>query len=111
MPGSTDRILKVNRLFRLAAKNRASALHLHVGLAPLLTVLATTRELDMPALTQYDLEHLLLPILNDGERQRLQTGEAITFTYFVEKAIPFRLRLSSTSGALRLDAYRLVPGN
>lgn len=111
MSAPTRREPEVNKLFRIAAKNGASALHLHVGLAPVLTVGGRSREIEMRALTPQDLEHLVSPILGSDEKLRLDCGEPVTFTHAVETHLVFRLTISRSSGRLKLSAHPLPAGN
>jgi twitching motility protein PilT len=100
----------INKLFHLASKQGASDLYLRVGSAPLLRIDGLTRPQDMRPVTPEDLELLVLPLLYDEQRRRLQQQGTVVFTYELEEGVAYRVTVSREGTELGLSAHRLGAG-
>ncbi len=84
----------------------ASDLHLTVGSPPIIRVNGSLMRLDLPPLTPNDTRELVYGILNQSQRQKLETNLEIDFSYAVPKRARFRVNAyyqrASIGAALRL---------
>src|SRR6476660_8458314 len=74
---------EVNKLFRLVMKLEASDLHLKVGMPPMMRLKGDIRKTDAPALTQEDMERLLLPTLDAKRRAILDEEGGVDYSYII----------------------------
>jgi twitching motility protein PilT len=74
---------EVNKLFRMVMKYEASDLHLKVGVPPMMRLKGDIRRMDMPPLTQEDMERLLLPLLNERQRRIFDEEGGVDFSHVV----------------------------
>jgi Tfp pilus assembly pilus retraction ATPase PilT len=97
---------EINKLFRLAGRYQAD-LSLRAGSAPALQIRGVPREALLPPVSPQDLECLVSPLLYAEQRQRLDRGEEVAFTYACEEGRAYRVRVAREGGQLRLSAQRL----
>ncbi|RPI81814.1 MAG: PilT/PilU family type 4a pilus ATPase, partial [Planctomycetaceae bacterium] len=76
--------LEVNKLFRALIKLNGSDLHLKVGRPPSLRVRGTLRDLDMPALSDEDMQRLCYPMMDDRMTAIFQDEGGADFAHVVE---------------------------
>jgi twitching motility protein PilT len=104
---------EVNKLFRMVMKYEASDLHLKVGQPPMMRLRGDIRRTNTPALTQEDMERLLLPNLKPGHRKILEEEGGVDFSYVIgQDEARFRVSLFKQRGRLSLVSRRvnsLVP--
>jgi hypothetical protein len=62
---------------------------------------------EMRALTQANLEFLILPILNGAQRHRLKRGEEVALVHAVEGGDAYQVSVSNNDGLLALSGFRL----
>jgi twitching motility protein PilT len=74
---------EVNKLFRMVMKYEASDLHLKVGVPPMMRLKGDIRKMEMPPLTQEDMERLLLPLLNERQRRIFDEEGGVDFSHVV----------------------------
>src|SRR5437870_1378755 len=74
---------EVNKLFRLVMARQASDIHLKVGQPPMMRLKGDIRRVDMRALTQEDMERLLLPNLQPKHRKILDDEGGVDFSYVI----------------------------
>ncbi len=86
----------------------ASDLHLSVGSPPTIRVSGSLERLDMPVLRPPDTRELVYGILNQSQRQRLETELEIDFSYAVPGRARFRVNAYYQRASLGA-AFRLVP--
>src|SRR5207302_10192283 len=72
---------EVNKLFRMVMKHEGSDLHLKVSLPPMMRLRGEIRQMQMPPLTQDDMERLLFPIMNDRQHKQLEDYGGDDFTH------------------------------
>lgn len=99
---------EVNKLFRLVMKLQASDLHLKVGQPPMMRLKGDIRRMDMRALSQEDMERLLLPGLKPHHRKILEEEGGVDFSYVIgADECRFRVSLFKQRGRLSLVARRV----
>ena len=86
----------------------ASDLHLSVGSPPTIRVNGALERLDLPALRPPDTRELVYGILNQSQRQKLETDLEIDFSYAVPGKARFRVNAYYQRASLGA-AFRLVP--
>jgi twitching motility protein PilT len=107
---STDarREPEVNKLFRMVMKYQGSDLHLKVGMAPLMRLRGTMRQMEMKPLTQEDMERLLLPTISERQKRILEETGAIDYAHVVgQEEGRFRVNLFKQRGRLSVAARRV----
>ncbi|MSR30053.1 MAG: PilT/PilU family type 4a pilus ATPase [Gemmataceae bacterium] len=99
---------QVNKLFRLAMKQEASDIHLKVGQPPMLRLRGDIKRMDMRALTQNDMEQLLLPLLDVRKKKILDDEGGVDYSYVIgQDESRFRVSLFKQRGRLSLVARRV----
>ncbi len=88
----------------------ASDLHLAVGLPPMVRIDGELRGLDYPELTPNKTRELVYSILNQDQRQRLETDWEVDLSYSLYGAARFRVNAYFQRGSLSA-ALRTVPMN
>ncbi len=86
----------------------ASDLHLTVGSPPILRVNGSLLRMDLPPLTPNDTRELVYGILNQAQRQKLETNLEIDFSYAVPSRARFRVNAYYQRASLGA-ALRLIP--
>jgi twitching motility protein PilT len=98
----------VNQLFRLVMQHEASDLHLKVGQPPMMRMRGDIRRLEMRALTQEDMERLLLPNLSPKQRKILEEEGGVDYSYVIgADECRFRVSLFKQRQRLSLVARRV----
>src|SRR5262245_20415778 len=106
--GLTSKEPEVNKLFRMVMKFEGSDLHLKVGLPPMMRIRGDIKRTDMRALTQEDMERLLLPHLRPNHRKILEDEGGVDFSYVVgNDEARFRVSLFKQRGRLSLVSRRV----
>src|SRR5579871_2164960 len=82
-PAKPRREPEVNKLFRMVMKYEASDLHLKVGQPPMMRLKGDIRRMDLPPLTQEDMERLLLPLLNERQRRIFDEEGGVDFSHVI----------------------------
>jgi twitching motility protein PilT len=99
---------EIQRLFRVVMQQQGSDLHLAVGAPPLLRLRNVIRQMDLPPLTQDDMERLVAPMLGDRTRRQLEENGGADFAYIVGKSEGrFRVSLFKQRGQYGLVARRV----
>ncbi len=99
---------EVNKLFRMVMKLEASDIHLKVGQPPMMRLKGDIRKADMRALTQDDMDRLLLPTLDARKKKILDEEGGVDFSYVIgNDECRFRVSLFKQRGKLSLVARRV----
>jgi Tfp pilus assembly pilus retraction ATPase PilT len=98
---------QINKLFRLARKHQASDLYLDAGSPPRMKLQGTSRVLEIRPLSRNDLDCLLSPILYADQRERVERGEDVSFSYTCEEGTSYYVSISQRNGEIRLSAHRV----
>lgn len=108
IPAETRREPEVNKLFRAVMKHEGSDLHLKVGLPPMMRHRGIIKKMDLPPLTQEQMEKLLLPIMSEkSQRQFEETGGADFAHVIGNDECRFRVNLMKQRGKWSLVARRV----
>ena len=98
----------IDKLFRVVMKHEASDLHLKVGLPPMLRHAGVLRQMQMPALSNEDMERLVLPIVTGRLLQMIEETGGVDFAHIVgDEECRFRVNLFRQRGKLSLVARRV----
>jgi twitching motility protein PilT len=98
----------ISRYFRAVVRLQGSDLHLAVGNPPMVRLRNVIRQLDMPSLTQDDLERLVAPLITLRSQRQLDDAGGADFAYIVGKGEGrFRVNLFKQRGHFGLVARRV----
>jgi twitching motility protein PilT len=98
----------VNKLFRMVMKHEGSDLHLKVGLPPMMRLKGDIRQMQMPPLSQEEMERLLFPILTERMKRILDDTGGADFAHVIgQDECRFRVNLFRQRGRLSLVARRV----
>ncbi len=98
-----------SEIFLAVVKNKASDLHITAGVPPMLRIRGSLVPLDgQPVLTPADTRELVYAILNNSQRQRLETDWQFDFAYAVPGVGRFRVNAYYQRGTIGA-AFRLIP--
>jgi len=90
-------------------KNKASDLHITAGAPPMLRIRGSLVAIDgMPALTPTDTREIVYAILNNSQRQRLETDWQLDFAYSIPGVGRYRVNTYFQRGTIGA-AFRLIP--
>src|SRR5262249_28193373 len=82
-PAEAKREPEVNKLFRSVMKHEGSDLHLKVGLPPMLRHRGIIKKMDLPPLSQENMERLLMPIMNEKQMKVFDETGGIDFAHVI----------------------------
>jgi twitching motility protein PilT len=90
-------------------QRNASDLHITPGVPPMLRIRGSLTPIDgLPRLTATDTREIVYSILNNSQRQRLETEQQLDFSYQVPSKGRFRVNAYQQRGAIS-GAFRLIP--
>ncbi len=95
---------ELNKLLRVAVKTLASDLHLKVGQPPKLRIQGQLKDTTGEPMTQQAIEHLVLEILTDAQKQTLLKTGTLDFAYSIEDRERFRMNIFRQRGLTSLAA-------
>lgn len=101
---------EANKLFRNCMKYKGSDLHLKVGLPPAMRLAGVLRQMQLPPLTEADMERLMYPLLTPRQRGILDEEGGVDFAHIVydgDIETRFRVNLFKQRGRLSLVARRV----
>src|SRR5262245_10293819 len=99
---------RIDELFSEMPGRRASDLHLVAGRPPLFRVNGEMVESDRPRLSLEDLQELVYEILEDGQRQTIESHLDLDFAYELEGLARFRANVFYQQRGLGA-VFRLIP--
>jgi twitching motility protein PilT len=90
-------------------ERNASDLHITPGVPPMLRVRGSLTPIDgLPRLTPTDTREIIYSVLNNSQRQRLETENQLDFSYSVPGKGRFRVNAYHQRGSVSA-AFRLIP--
>jgi twitching motility protein PilT len=90
-------------------KNKASDLHITAGAPPMLRIRGSLVPIDgTPSLTPTDTREIVYAILNNSQRQRLETDWQLDFAYSIPGVGRYRVNTYFQRGTIGA-AFRLIP--
>jgi twitching motility protein PilT len=102
---------EANKLFRMVMKYKGSDLHLKVGLAPAMRLSGVLRQMQLPPLSETDMERLMFPLLSPRQRSILEDEGGVDFAHILVEPngdeTRFRVNLFRQRGKLSLVARRV----
>ena len=101
---------EANKLFRMVMKHKGSDLHLKVGLSPSMRLAGVLRQMQLPALTEHDMERLMFPLLSPRQKQIIDETGGIDFAHIIfdgTQETRFRVNLFKQRSRLSLVARRV----
>ena len=110
LPTDKGRDAEVDKLFRMVMKHEGSDLHLKVGLPPAMRLAGVLRTMQLPTLSEHDMERLMFPLLGARLKQILEETGGVDFAHIIEdggKETRFRVNLFRARGRLSLVARRV----
>jgi len=101
--------LDFSEILLAVVKNKASDLHITAGAPPMLRIRGSLVAIDgMPALTPTDTREIVYAILNNSQRQRLETDWQLDFAYSIPGVGRYRVNTYFQRGTIGA-AFRLIP--
>lgn len=98
--------MEILNLIRAAIEKNASDLHISVGLAPMMRIDGRLVSMEMDELTSSDVEGLVLTMLNEEQKKKLEKSRSIDFTYsYIAR---FRVNVFHEKGYLAAS-LRFIP--
>src|SRR5262245_35312020 len=99
---------EVNKLFRAVMKHEGSDLHLKVGLPPMMRHRGIIKKMDLPPVTQEQMEKLLLPIMSEKQQRNLDEVGGADFAHVIgNDESRFRVNVLRQRGKWSLVARRV----
>src|SRR3954453_4217735 len=74
---------EANKLFRMVMKHKGSDLHLKVGLSPAMRLAGVLRQMQMPTLSEHDMERLMFPLLSPRLKEILEETGGVDFAHII----------------------------
>ena len=99
--------IAINKIFRAAAKNKASDLHIKVGQPPKLRIKGDLRSLSGEPITEEQAKELLIPMLKGKQKEQFEEHGTLDFAYEVDNEHRFRVNLFRQRGFLSMAARRV----
>ncbi len=99
---------EVNKLFRAVMTHQGSDLHLKAGMPGMMRFKGSIHKMNMPPISQEQMERLLFPILNESQKHVLEEKGGVDFAYVIgSDECRFRVNLFKQRGRLALVARRV----
>ena len=100
--------MEIHKLFRMMVKHEASDLHLKVGQPPTFRVAKKlSRMQNVDALTEAQLNNLIIPLMDDDAKQELNEVGNKDFAHFAEGIGRFRCNVFKQTGTLAAAIRRV----
>jgi len=101
--------LDFSEILLAVVKNKASDLHVTAGSPPMLRIRGSLVPIEgLPSLTPTDTREFIYAILNNSQRQRLETDWQLDFAYSIPGVGRFRVNTYFQRGTIGA-AFRLIP--
>lgn len=100
--------LTVDQLLVECVERKGSDLHLVVGMPPCIRINGELVPIEVPPLKQDDLEYMILSIIKDYQKERLERDWELDFSYAISGCARFRGNVMFQRGTLAA-VFRAVP--
>ena len=98
----------IDDLLRMTVERRGSDLHLAVGMPPCIRIHGELVPIDAPVLKAQDVEYMILSIIQDYQKEKLEQDMELDFSYAVPGCARFRGNVMFQRGTLAA-VFRAVP--
>jgi twitching motility protein PilT len=99
---------EINKFFRMVMKHEASDLHMKVGLPGMMRLRNVIRHMDMPPISEVEMERLVFPILDQRLMKILEETGGCDFAHVIgDDECRFRVNLFKQRGHLSIAARRV----
>jgi len=99
--------LELQELMQLVLDRAASDLHLKPGQPPIIRVSGTLMKTSLPPLSDRDVEQIIFSIINEDQKEHLESNYELDFSFGVEGLGRFRANVYRDRGAFSA-AFRVV---
>ena len=106
-PSSTYE-LTIDDLLKQTVDRKGSDLHLAVGMAPCIRINGDLTPVDAPVLKQQDVEFMILSVIKDYQKEKLDQDLELDFSYAISGCARFRGNVMFQRGTLAA-VFRAVP--
>ncbi len=100
--------MKIDTYLKELVAKDGSDLHIKIGRPPLFRIRGDLLPTNYPALTKKDIDEILLPILTDLQRRKLEEERELDFSYLIEGVARFRGSIFYQSTFLG-GVFRAIP--
>jgi twitching motility protein PilT len=108
LPAEARKELEVNKLFRAVMTHNGSDLHLKAGMPGMMRLRGAVQKMNMPPISQEQMEKLLYPMLKPEQKVTLETTGGVDFAWIIgNDECRFRVNLFKQRGKLALVARRV----
>src|SRR5579863_2988955 len=83
VPAEAKKEPEVNKLFRSVMKHQGSDLHLKAGLPPMMRHKGIIKKMDLPPISQEQIEKLLNPIISEKHMRTFEETGGIDFAHVI----------------------------
>lgn len=104
----SDYGLTIDQLLIECVEKKGSDLHLVVGMPPCIRINGELVPVNSPAIKQPDLEHMILSIIKDYQKEKLEQDWELDFSYAISGIARFRGNVMFQRGTLAV-VFRAVP--
>ncbi|HHW22552.1 MAG TPA: type IV pilus twitching motility protein PilT [Clostridiaceae bacterium] len=105
---NSDYDFTIDQLLELCVERQGSDLHLVVGMSPCIRINGELVPIQAPPLKQDDLEFMILSLLKDYQKERLEQDWELDFSYAIAGCARFRGNVMFQRGTLAA-VFRAVP--
>ncbi|GAA61086.1 twitching motility protein PilT [Pseudoalteromonas sp. BSi20652] len=100
--------MDITELLAFSVQHKASDLHLSSGVSPMIRVDGDVRRINIPALTDKDVNSLVYDIMNDNQRKDYEQNLEVDFSFEVPNLARFRVNaFNSNRGPAAV--FRTIP--
>ena len=100
--------MDITQLLAFSVKNNASDLHLSAGIPPLIRVDGDMRKIDLPALSDQQVQDMIYAIMRDHQRKTYEQEWEIDFAFAIPKLARFRVN-AFRQGRGAAAVFRTIP--
>ena len=94
---SSSYVLTIDDLLKMTVDRKGSDLHLAVGMAPCIRINGELVPVDAPPLKAADVEYMILSIIQDYQKEKLENDMELDFSYAVPGYARFRGKIGRAS--------------
>ncbi|AQQ08656.1 Twitching mobility protein [Sedimentisphaera cyanobacteriorum] len=102
--------MKITEALEKAVEQKASDIHINIGLAPVVRKNTVIMSLDFPEITSEDLTAFLNRFVYEGGRDKLEENKDIDFAVMLESRNRFRVNVHYQRGKPALS-FRVIPNS